>query len=56
MNSTSGEIYDTQVNDDTISLTAICFEKTKIKTATVQIDEMGNSREAGNFLPLLWIL
>src|ERR1035438_896593 len=50
MNSTSGEIYDIQVNDDSISLIAIYFEKTKIKTANVQIDEMGNSREAGNSL------
>ena len=50
MNSTSGEIYDTQVNDDSISLTAICFEKTSIKTAYVQIDEMGNSRNAGKSL------
>ena len=50
MNSTSGEIYDTQVNDDTISLSAVCFETTKIKTATVQIDEVENSREAGRSL------
>ncbi len=50
MNSTSGEIYDTQVNDETISLTAICFETTKIKTATVQIDEVENSRVAGRSL------
>jgi hypothetical protein len=47
MNSTAGEIYDTQVNDNTISLTAIWFEKTKIKTAIVQIDEMSDSKEAG---------
>lgn len=52
MNSTSGEIYDTQVNDDTISLTAVYFQKTKIKTATIQIDEMKNSREAGRSLAL----
>jgi len=52
MNSTSGEIYDSQVNDDTISLTAVCFETTKIKTATVQIDEMDNSRDAGRSLAL----
>ena len=50
MNSTAGEIYDTQVNDETISLTAVCFETTKIKTATVKIDEVANSREAGRFL------
>lgn len=52
MNSTSGEIYDTQVNDDTLSLTAICFEKTKIKTGTVQIDQVKNSFEAGRVLAI----
>jgi hypothetical protein len=50
MNSTSGEIYDTQVNDETISLTAVYFETTKIKTATVKIDAVENSLEAGRFL------
>ena len=50
MSSTSGEIYDTQVNDDTISLTAVFFESTKIKTAIVQIDEAENSFEAGRSL------
>ncbi|MES1198050.1 MAG: FIST N-terminal domain-containing protein [Chitinophagaceae bacterium] len=50
MNSTSGEIYDVQVNDDTVSLTAVCFDSTIIKTASVQIDEVKNSREAGRFL------
>ncbi len=47
INSTAGEIYDIHVNDDTISLTAICFEKTEIKTAKVQIADMLNSRDAG---------
>lgn len=50
INSTAGEIYNTQVNDETISVTAICFEKTTIKTAVVQIDEMETSRKAGNQL------
>ena len=50
MNSTAGEIYDVQVNEDTISLTAIQFEKTTIKTAIAQIDVMDNSREAGRSL------
>jgi hypothetical protein len=31
INSTAGEIIDTQVNDETISLTAIKFEKQKLK-------------------------
>lgn len=50
ISSTAGEIYDTQVNDDTISLTAVYFEKAKIKTAIVQIDEVKNSWETGRFL------
>lgn len=47
MNTTSGEIFDTQVNDDTISLTAIYFEKTKIKTAITDISDSGSSYAAG---------
>lgn len=52
LNSTAGEIYDTQVNDDTVSLTAIHFDKTKIKTATAQITDEKNSFEAGRSLAL----
>lgn len=47
LNTTAGEIIDTEVNDHTISLTAIKFEKTKIKTAAINIDECKNSFEAG---------
>src|SRR5436305_1461472 len=47
MNSTSGEIVDTFVNDNTISLTAISFEKTKCRTAITHINESNNSFEAG---------
>ena len=50
INSTAGEIIDTQVNDETISLTAIKFEKAKIKTAVTQIEFIKNSFEAGKFL------
>ncbi|HKB44409.1 MAG TPA: FIST N-terminal domain-containing protein [Chitinophagaceae bacterium] len=50
MNSTAGEIYDTQVNDNTISLTAIQFDKTKIKTAVAQIGNLKNSFDAGRSL------
>ncbi|MEP6952397.1 MAG: ATP-binding protein [Ginsengibacter sp.] len=50
MNSTSGDIYDVEVNNETISLTAVCFEKTKIKSSIVQIAEEKNSLEAGRFL------
>jgi hypothetical protein len=51
-NSTAGEIIDTQVHDDTISLTAIAFEKTNFKTASVSINEVNNSYEAGKHLAL----
>src|SRR5438552_3984375 len=47
MNSTSGEIVDTHVNDDSISLTAISFEKTICRPAVTHINESKNSFEAG---------
>jgi hypothetical protein len=50
LNSTAGEIIDTQVNDNTISLTAILFENTVLKTAHVSIDKVGDSYEAGKYL------
>jgi hypothetical protein len=50
MNSTSGEIIDTQVNDDTISLTAIRFDNTKLKTISVNISDYSNSESAGQFI------
>src|ERR1700741_4989333 len=50
LSSTAGEIYDTEVNDNTISLTAIQFEKAKIKTATSQISAQKNSFDAGQNL------
>jgi len=52
MNSTAGEIIDTQVIDDSISLTAICFEKTKTATAITDINLINNSYEAGRNLAL----
>ena len=50
MNSTSGEIFDTQVNDDTISLTAIAFDKTKFATNILHINDCKDSRDAGKKL------
>lgn len=50
MNSTAGEIYDIHVNDNTISLTAIQFDKTKTKTAVAQISNLKNSFDAGRSL------
>lgn len=50
MNSTSGEIIDTQVNDDTISLTAIRFDKTKFTSQSINISDFSNSLEAGKII------
>jgi hypothetical protein len=50
INSTAGEIIDTQVNDETISLTAIELEKTTIATGVVQIEDVANSFDAGKCL------
>jgi hypothetical protein len=50
MNSTSGEIIDTQVNDETISLTAIEFSKTRFKTAFLKISQATDSYDAGKEL------
>jgi hypothetical protein len=50
MNSTSGEIIDTQVNDDTISLTAIRFDKTKFTSQSINIGDFSNSMEAGKII------
>ena len=47
MNTTSGEIMDVRVNDETISLTAIKFDKTQLKTGSVNIASHSNSFEAG---------
>ena len=45
--STSGEIYDEQVYDNTVVVTAIEFEKTPLKTASVNIADYQNSSDAG---------
>jgi hypothetical protein len=50
LNSTAGEIIDTEVNDDTISLTAIQFENTKIKSVSGTISEESSSYETGKKL------
>lgn len=47
MNSTSGEIIDLQVNDETIALTAVCFEDTRIRAAAIDIDKNESSFKAG---------
>ena len=50
INSTAGEIIDVQVNDSSVSLTAVEFDKTRIKTASVHIDDFKDSYEAGKKL------
>jgi hypothetical protein len=50
MSSTAGEIINTEVCDNTISLTGICFEKTVVKTAVIDITEARNSFHAGQSL------
>lgn len=47
MSSTAGEILDTEVNDDTISLTAVCFEKSRIQAAVTSIANDKDSYDAG---------
>lgn len=48
--SSAGEIYDNEVLDDTIALTAIKFSSTVIKTYEVDIADFKNSFEAGSSL------
>lgn len=45
--STAGEIYDREVFDETIVITALEFNHTPIKTTKVNISDYGNSLEAG---------
>jgi hypothetical protein len=48
--STAGEIYNTEVSDAALTVTAIAFERTQIKGAGVNIREAGNSFEVGQKL------
>jgi len=48
--STSGEIYNDTVQDNTVSIAAIEFEKTTVKSVSVNIDDFANSFEAGEAL------
>lgn len=51
-NSTSGEIQGSSVYDDSISMTAIHFEKTRYNIAKVQISEIKDSYEKGKEMAL----
>lgn len=48
--STSGEIHGDEVLDHCISLTAIQFEHTQIRTASVELKAFPSRRDAGEFL------
>ena len=48
--STAGEIYDTQVTDDSLVFTAISFDGTQLRLARVRMDEVASSFEAGEQL------
>lgn len=48
--STGGEIQGTQVRDETLAVTAITFERSRVATARVKIEEVGASFAAGQKL------
>ncbi len=48
--STSGEIYDNTVLDDTVTIIIMEFENTPIKTTSLNIKDVPNSFEAGKML------
>lgn len=48
--STAGEIYNTGVSDNSLSVTAIQFEKTTIRTHLSNISQFGSSKEAGKHI------
>jgi hypothetical protein len=48
--STAGEIFGTQVSDDSLVITAVEFEYTRIKCAHVKINKMEDSLSAGEYL------
>ena len=48
--STAGEIYNDQVNDDSLSVAAVQFEKTSLQFAQTDISEASQSEEAGKKL------
>jgi hypothetical protein len=50
LSSTAGEIHDNEVMDDTVTITAIHFEKTTIKTSVINIADYENSTLAGKQL------
>jgi hypothetical protein len=50
MISTAGEILDTHVNDDSVSISAIMFDKTNIQVVQTSIADMNESMQGGAIL------
>ncbi len=50
LNSTAGEIIDTQVNDDSLSLTALEMQHTVLRATSVNLEAVADSFEAGKQL------
>lgn len=48
--STAGEIYDTNVNVNSITTTAVKFKSTKMEFLSVELEKVNNSFEAGKYL------
>ncbi|MCI0560574.1 MAG: FIST C-terminal domain-containing protein [Nitrososphaera sp.] len=48
--STAGEIYNTQVTDESLVVTAVQFEHTRVASSSINIDEIKCSFEAGKTL------
>jgi hypothetical protein len=48
--STAGEIYGTEVQDDTLTTTAVHFKNTKIQTSSLKISDANDSLEVGKKL------
>src|SRR5262245_21044904 len=48
--STAGEIYGTEVTDETLVATAVAFEHTQLHGARLQLDEVDGSYQAGERL------
>jgi hypothetical protein len=48
--STAGEICGTEVSDDSLVATAVCFEHTQVRAAQFSLDVNPDSQQAGEFL------
>ena len=48
--STAGEIYGTEVSDETLVATAVAFEHTRLQGASLTLDEVSDSYQAGERL------